>query len=43
MTAIEVCRTATLGGHLERCDECGHERNCFNSCRGAPLRPGRNP
>jgi hypothetical protein len=33
MTAIEQCRTAALGGHLERCDECGHERNAFNSCR----------
>jgi Putative transposase/Transposase zinc-binding domain len=33
MTAIQVCRTAALGGHLERCDRCGHERNCFNSCR----------
>ena len=33
MTAIELCRTAALGGHLERCDQCGHERNCFNSCR----------
>lgn len=33
MTAIEVCRTAVLGGHLERCDQCGHERNAFNSCR----------
>ena len=33
MTAIEVCRTSILGGHLERCDECDHERNCFNSCR----------
>jgi hypothetical protein len=33
MSAIEVCRTAALGGHLERCDQCGHERNCFNSCR----------
>jgi hypothetical protein len=33
MTAVEVCRTAVLGGHLERCDECGHERNAFNSCR----------
>lgn len=33
MTAIEVCRTAALGGHLERCSECQHERNCFNSCR----------
>lgn len=33
MTAIEVCRTAVLGGHVERCDQCGYERNCFNSCR----------
>lgn len=33
LTAIEVCRTAALGGHLERCDDCGHERNAFNSCR----------
>jgi hypothetical protein len=33
MTAIEVCRTAALGGHLERCDQCSYERNCFNSCR----------
>ena len=32
MSAIEKCRTAALGGHLERCDECGHERNCYNSC-----------
>ena len=29
---IELCRTAALGGHLERCDECGHERNAYNSC-----------
>jgi hypothetical protein len=28
-----VCRTAALGGHLERCDQCGYERNAFNSCR----------
>jgi hypothetical protein len=33
MTAIELCRTAVPGGHLERCKECGHERNAFNSCR----------
>lgn len=32
MSAIEKCRTAALGGHLERCDECGRERNCYNSC-----------
>jgi hypothetical protein len=32
MTAIELCRTAALGGHLEQCDQCGHERNAYNSC-----------
>jgi len=32
MTAIEVCRTAFLGGHLEQCDQCGHQRNAYNSC-----------
>ena len=32
MTAIEVCRTAVLGGHLEQCDQCGHQRNAYNSC-----------
>ena len=33
MHAIEVCRTAELGGHIERCDHCGYERNAYNSCR----------
>jgi hypothetical protein len=33
MTAIERCRTAALGGHVEQCDACGHERVCYNSCR----------
>ena len=32
MTAIETCRTAALGGHLEQCDDCGHQRNAYNSC-----------
>ena len=32
MTAIETCRTAVLGGHLEECDACGHQRNAYNSC-----------
>ena len=31
--AIEHCRTATLGGHLDRCRQCGHEAISFNSCR----------
>jgi hypothetical protein len=33
MSAIELCRTAALGGHIEQCDHCGHERNAYNSCR----------
>src|SRR5258708_7342981 len=32
MTAIEVCRTAVLGGHLEQCDHCAYQRNAYNSC-----------
>ena len=30
---IVRCRTAALGGHLERCDACGFERPAYNSCR----------
>ena len=33
MTAIEQCRTASLGGHVEQCDHCGHRRVWYNSCR----------
>src|SRR6201991_2750037 len=33
MLAIESCRTAALGGHVERCDGCGHQRIAYNSCR----------
>jgi hypothetical protein len=32
MTAIETCRTAALGGHVEVCDTCGHQRIAYNSC-----------
>lgn len=31
--AIEKCRTAALGGHMEKCDNCGHKRISYNSCR----------
>lgn len=31
--AVLRCRTAALGGHLQRCDHCGHERIQYNSCR----------
>ena len=32
MGAIEACRTAALGGHVERCESCAHERIAYNSC-----------
>ena len=32
MAAIEACRTAVLGGHIERCTDCGFTRNAYNSC-----------
>ena len=33
MSAIEACRTAALGGHVERCVDCAHTRIAYNSCR----------
>jgi hypothetical protein len=33
MSAIENCRSAALGGHVERCEDCGHSRIAYNSCR----------
>ncbi|MBU3174923.1 IS91 family transposase [Clostridium estertheticum] len=33
MIAIESCRTAELGGHVDECNECGHIRISYNSCR----------
>jgi len=33
MSAIERCRTAALGGHVERCEACAHLRISYNSCR----------
>ncbi len=33
MSAIETCRTAALGGHVEGCEDCGHRRIAYNSCR----------
>src|ERR1700693_4873372 len=33
MTAIEICRTEALGGHVERCEDCAHVRIAYNSCR----------
>jgi len=33
MRAIELCRTAALGGHKDQCDHCGHVEISYNSCR----------
>jgi hypothetical protein len=33
MRAIEQCRTAALGGHVDQCDRCGFRRVSYNSCR----------
>jgi predicted RNA-binding Zn-ribbon protein involved in translation (DUF1610 family) len=33
IAAIERCRTAKLGGHVDVCTKCGHERPSYNSCR----------
>jgi Transposase zinc-binding domain len=33
MTAIERCRTAALGGHVARCEDCAHTVIAYNSCR----------
>jgi hypothetical protein len=30
---IAACRTAALGGHVEECDQCGHQQIAYNSCR----------
>jgi hypothetical protein len=33
MSAIEDCRTAVMGGHVARCDDCAHLAVAYNSCR----------
>jgi hypothetical protein len=33
MSAIQLCRTAALGGHVEVCEDCAHTRVAYNSCR----------
>lgn len=33
MSAVENCRTAALGGHVEACEDCGQWRIAYNSCR----------
>jgi hypothetical protein len=38
MSAIERCRTASLGGHLLRCTGCDRETPAYNSCRNRRIK-----
>ena len=40
MAAIEACRTPALGGHVERCQDCGETRISYNSCLMGTFRNG---
>jgi len=42
MRAIEVCRTAALGGHVEKCSQCDYIRIAYNSCRNRHCPKCRN-
>ena len=33
LSALEQCRTASLGGHVDQCNACGYLRISYNSCR----------
>ena len=33
LNALSMCRTSSLGGHKQKCDNCGHEHISYNSCR----------
>ena len=35
LSAVEFCRTAALGGHVEACGDCGVVRIAYNTCRNA--------
>src|SRR5260370_33700917 len=45
MSTIESCRTAALGGHVARCEDCAHTAIAYNSCRNrhCPQCPGAAP
>src|SRR5260370_11989964 len=40
MSAIESCRTAALGGHVARCEDCAHTTIAYNSCLMGKFRNG---
>ena len=40
MSAIERCRTAALGGHVARCEDCAYTTIAYNSCLMGKFRNG---
>jgi hypothetical protein len=42
MSAIESCRTAALGGHVMRCEDCAHTLISYNSCLMGKFRNGES-
>src|SRR5208282_4967671 len=40
MSAIESCRTAALGGHVARCEDCAYTTIAYNSCLMGKFRNG---
>jgi hypothetical protein len=40
MSAVEHCRTAAMGGHVEACEDCGYWRVAYNSCLMGKIRNG---
>ena len=42
MSAIESCRTAALGGHVARCEDCAHTLIAYNSCVMGKFRNGES-
>ena len=40
MSAIQNCRTAALGGHVDGCDDCGYLRVAYSSCLMGKIRNG---
>src|SRR4051795_7087945 len=43
MAAIERCRTAALGGHVARCEDCSHTAIAYNSCPKPPCPKCQGP
>ena len=43
LNAIEHCRTAYFGGHIDKCNSCNHVRISYNSCRTGIVPSAKQP